>query len=289
MVFVLPFVVGFLAFTAYPLVSSLFLSFTKFDGLGTPTFIGVTNYKRMFQKDPRYVKALKVTFIYVFTYVPLRLVFALLVAMLFRKENKLFAFYRTAFYLPSIIGGSVAVAVVWRQLWGYEGVINKLFMKLGLMHGGYSFISSEKTALMTIIVLSVWQFGSPMLIFLAGLKDIPREFYEAADVDGASGMRKFFSITLPLLTPVVFFNLVNQLITGFMAFTQAYIITRGGPNDATDLYVVYLFEKSFTTFQMGYGCAMAWVLIVIISVFTVVLFKSQKHWVYYEAKGGSDR
>jgi multiple sugar transport system permease protein len=283
-VFISLFIVGFLVFTVYPLLSSLYLSFTKYSGLGTPEWIGLLNYKRMFTMDPRYIKSLKVTFVYVFIYVPLRLIFALLVAMLFKGGGRIIAAYRTIYYLPSVIGGSVAVAVIWRQLWGYGGIMNQLMIKLGLMEEQFSFIASKDTALMTIIVLAVWQFGSPMLVFLAGLKDIPASLYEAATVDGANNWQKFWKITLPSLTPIIFFNLVNQLISGFMAFTQAYIITRGGPNDATMLYVVYLYEKSFTTFQMGYGSAMAWVLIVIVAILTAILFATQDKWVYYENK-----
>jgi multiple sugar transport system permease protein len=280
-VFIAPFIIGFLVFTVYPLLSSLYLSFTKFSGLGTPEWIGLLNYKRMFFLDPRYIKSLKVTFVYVFIYVPLRLTFALIVAMLFKAGGRIIAAYRTMFYLPSVIGGSVAVAVVWRQLWGYDGVINRFLISIGLMEEQFSFIGSKETALMTIIILAIWQFGSPMLVFIAGLKDIPMSLYEAATVDGANGWKKFWKITMPCLTPIIFFNLVNQLISGFMAFTQAFIITRGGPNDATMLYVVYLYEKSFTTFQMGYGSAMAWVLIVIVSILTAILFSTQNKWVYY--------
>lgn len=285
-VFIGLFIIGFFAFTVYPMMMSLYLSFTKYDGLGEPKWIGWLNYRRMFTMDPRYIKSLTVTFLYVFIYVPLRLAFALVIAMLFRKGGHAIAAYRTMFYLPSVIGGSVAVAVVWRQLWGYDGVLNRIFIDMGLMQGSYSFISSANTALMTIIVLAVWQFGSPMLVFLAGLKNIPESLYEAAEVDGANGWQKFWRITLPSLTPVIFFNMVNQLIAGFMAFTQAYIVTRGGPNDATMLYVVYLYQKSFTTFQMGYGSAMAWVLILIVGFLTAILFSTQKRWVYYESKEG---
>jgi len=284
-VFISLFIIGFLVFTVYPLLSSLYFSFTKYSGLGTPEWIGLLNYKRMFTLDPRYIKSLKVTFVYVFIYVPLRLIFALLIAMMFKSGGRIIAAYRTIYYLPSVIGGSVAVAVIWRQLWGYGGVINRLFINLGLMEEEFSFIASKDTALMTIIILAIWQFGSPMLVFLAGLKDIPVSLYEAAIVDGANSWQKFWRITLPCLTPIIFFNLVNQLISGFMAFTQAFIITRGGPNDATMLYVVYLYEKSFTTFQMGYGSAMAWVLIVIVAILTAILFATQGKWVYYENKG----
>ena len=280
------FIIGFALFTVYPLIMSLYLSFTKYDGLGSPQWIGMLNYKRMFTADPRYLKSLSVTFIYVFIYVPLRLVFALIVAMLLRRSSYIIATYRTLFYLPSVIGGSVAVAVVWRQLWGFDGTMNRIFMSMGLMSEPFSFIGTASTSLMTIIILSIWQFGSPMLVFLAGLKEIPAELYEACDVDGATGWQKFWRITLPSLTPVIFFNLVNQLISGFMAFTQAFIVTRGGPNDSTMLYVMYLYEKSFGTFQMGYGSAIAWVLIIIVGILTAILFMSQNKWVHYESKGG---
>ena len=285
-VFIGLFVIGFLVFTVYPLFSSLYYSLTKYDGLSAPEWIGLKNYTRMFTTDIRYQKSLLITFIYVFTSVPLRLIFALIVAMLFKNGGRVVAAYRTLFYLPSVIGGSVAVAVIWRQLWGYGGIINKMFNAIGLIEGDFSFIASESTALATVVVLAVWQFGSPMLTFLAGLKDIPVSYYEAAEVDGANGWQRFWKITLPCLSPVIFFNLINQMISGFMAFTQAYIVTRGGPNDATNLYVVYLFEKSFTSRQMGYGSAMAWVLIVIVGIMTAILFNTQHKWVFYESKGG---
>lgn len=287
-VFIGLFIIGFIWFTLFPLLMSLYLSFTKYSGLGEARWIGWMNYQVMFTKDPRFLKSLHVTFTYVFIYVPLRLAFALIVAMLFRRGGRIIAAYRTAFYLPSVIGGSVAVAVVWRQLWGYGGVINQILISLGLMAEEFSFISSPNTALMTIIILAIWQFGSPMLIFLAGLKEIPASYYEAASVDGANGWQQFWRITLPSLTPIIFFNLVNQLIQGFMTFTQAYIITRGLPNDETMLYVLFMYEKSFTSQQRGYGSAMAWVLLIIVGVLTAVLFKSQNRWVHYEAdaRGG---
>ena len=282
-VFIGLFIIGFLWFTLYPLVYSLYLSFTNYDGLGDPKFVGLLNYQRMFTMDPRYIKSLTVTFIYVITSVPLKLAFALIVAMMFKGGGRAIAVYRTLFYLPSVIGGSVAVAVVWRQLWGYDGIMNQIFQSLGLMEGSFSFIGSPNTAMMTIVVMAVWQFGSPMLVFLAGLKDIPASYYEAAEVDGANGWQKFWKITMPCLSPTIFFNLINQMITGFMAFTQAFIITRGGPNDATMFYVLYLYDRSFTNFQMGYGTAMAWVLIIIVGLLTALIFKSQHKWVHYES------
>ena len=287
-VFIGLFIIGFLWFTLYPLVYSLYLSFTNYDGLGDPKFVGLLNYQRMFTMDPRYIKSLTVTFIYVITSVPLKLAFALIVAMMFKGGGRAIAVYRTLFYLPSGIGGSVAVAVVWRQLWGYDGIMNQIFRSLGLMEGSFSFIGSPNTAMMTIVVMAVWQFGSPMLVFLAGLKDIPASYYEAAEVDGANGWQKFWKITMPCLSPTIFFNLINQMITGFMAFTQAFIITRGGPNDATMFYVLYLYDRSFTNFQMGYGTAMAWVLIIIVGLLTALIFKSQHKWVHYESGAGGN-
>lgn len=285
-VFIAPFIIGFLFFTLYPLLHSLYLSFTSYSGLNEAKWIGSLNYIRMFTKDPRFLKSLGITFLYVGLYVPLRLMFALIVAMMFKRGSRATSVYRTIYYLPSVIGGSIAVAVVWRQLWGYGGIINKVLMAVGLMDTEMSFIATKGTALLSLIVLSVWQFGSPMLVFLAGLKDIPADFYEAAEVDGAGPWQKFWKITFPCLTPVIFFNLINQLIQGFMAFTETFVITRGGPNDSTMLYVMYLYEKSFTNFQMGYGSAMAWVLIVIVGILTLFIFKSQNKWVHYENKGG---
>ncbi|MCR2821182.1 carbohydrate ABC transporter permease [Lederbergia panacisoli] len=283
--FISPYLIGFLAFTLGPMIASLYLSFTDYDLLSSPKWVGFDNYKKMFTADPRFLTSLKVTFQFAFISIPLKLAAALFVALLFAKNFRGVSLYRTVYYIPSILGGSVAVAIMWRQLFGKEGAINGFLSYFGIE--GVSWIASPDYALYTLVLLGIWQFGSPMLIFLAGLKQIPNELYEAAVVDGAGKISKFFNITIPMLTPVIFFNLVMGIIGGFMTFTQSFLITKGGPLDRTLFYAVYLYEKGFTHFKMGYASAMAWVLVAIIAFFTALVFKSSALWVYYES--GEDK
>ncbi len=283
-VFISPWLIGFFVFTIIPIIASLYLSFTNYDILSAPTWVGLENYQDIFLKDERFWKAIQVTFFYVFVHVPIRLAFALVVAMLFRVNRPVVGFFRTVFYIPSIVGGSVAVAVMWRQLFGVEGALNSILALLGIIDRGISWIGDPRTAIWTLILLAVWQFGSPMLIFLAGLKQIPRSLYEAASIDGANKWKQFINITIPSLTPIIFFNFIMQTISGFMAFTQCYVITDGGPFDSTLFYAVYLFQKTFSYYEMGYGSALAWILLLIIAIFTGIIFKSSSYWVYYESK-----
>lgn len=280
-VLVLPFIIGFLTFTAVPMLMSLVFSFTEYNILESPEFVGIENYVKMFQ-DPKFINTFLVTIKYVIFSVPLRLLMALMIAMLLVKSTKLSGFYRAVFYLPSIIGSSVAVAVLWKKMFESNGVINALLGSVGLPDDT-AWLGGENTAMMTLIILAVWQFGSSMLIFLAGLKQIPVSLYEAATVDGAGGIKKFFKITLPLLTPTIFFNLINQLISGFMAFTQSYVITQGKPRESTLFYSVYLYQNSFTYGKLGYGCAMAWFMTIVVGLITLFIFKTQSKWVYYES------
>lgn len=282
--FIAPWLIGFLGFVIGPMIASLYLSFTNYDILSSPDWIGLDNYIRMFTSDPRFLTALKVTFVFVFISVPLKLAFALFIALLFNKDFRGVTVYRTIYYIPSIIGGSVAVAVMWRQLFGRDGAINDLLSYIGIE--GMNWVGNPDTALATLIILVVWQFGAPMLIFLAGLKQIPQELYESAAVDGANKWRQFIHITIPMLTPIIFFNLVMQIINGFMTFTQSFIITEGGPLDRTLFYAVYLYEKAFAHFDMGYASALAWILLLIIAFFTAIIFRSSSAWVYYESEGG---
>lgn len=283
--FILPFILGFLAFSAIPILISLYLSFTDFDVLGTPKFIGLENYIRMFTQDAKVWKTFRVTFFYTVVSVPLKLTMALAVAMLFVKNNKFTGFMRGVYYLPSILGGSIAVAVLWRRLFASDGVINAILGMVGLP-GDTAWLGRKDTAIWTLILLSVWQFGSSMLIFLAGLKQIPKSLYEAATVDGATKRKQFFSITLPMLTPVLFFNLVQQMINAFMAFTQSFVITGGGPRDSTRFYSVYQYQRAFEFHEMGYASAMAWFMLVVIGCLTALIFKSSVKWVYNESKEG---
>lgn len=278
-----PWLAGLLVFTFIPMVYSLYLSFTNFDGISIPKWIGLDNYRRMFQ-DERFFISLKVTFTYVALLVPLRLAFALLIAMLLNSRHRGLGIYRSVFYLPSLLGGSVAIAIMWGQLFGADGAVNSVIRLLG-GEAGISWIGNTKTALGVLVVLGIWQFGASMLIFIAGLKQIPVTYYEAATLDGASGLQKFKSITLPMLSPVIFFNVIMQIINAFKAFNESYIITKGGPLDKTLFYALYIYKQSFEYFNMGYGSALAWVLLLIIAVFAVFIFKSSNGWVYYETKG----
>ncbi len=280
---VMPFLIGFLLFTIVPMAMSLYYSFCDYDILTPPTFVGFKNYIEMFTADPTYIKSLQVTFFYTVVAVPLRLLFALIVAMLLVKSTKVTGVYRALYYLPSIIGGSVAVSILWKRIFATDGVFNSMLGVFGI-DSSFAWLGNTSTAIWVIIILAVWQFGSSMLIFLSALKQIPGSYYEAGKVDGATNIGCFFKITLPLLTPTIFFNLVMQMIQGFLAFTQCFIITQGKPMNSTLFYTVYMYQQSFEYRNMGYGSAMAWVMLIIVSVFTLLLFKTKKFWVYEEAK-----
>ena len=277
-IFTLPFTIGFLLFMIVPMGISLYYSFCKYDILSPPVFTGLDNFVKMFQ-DETFYKAIGVTFYFALVSVPLRLVFALIVAMLLLKNSKMSGFYRAAYYLPSIIGGSVAVAILWKRMFATDGVVNRLLGAVGI-ETTFAWLGNTKTAIWVLILLAVWQFGSSMLIFLSALKQISKELYEAAEVDGANGIQKFFRITLPLLTPTIFFNLVMQMINGFLAFTQSYIITQGKPMNSTLLYTVYMYKQSFEFYNTGYGAALAWVMLAVIGLITLFLFATKRFWVY---------
>jgi multiple sugar transport system permease protein len=283
--FLSPWLAGLLIFTLGPMISSLYLSFTRYELIQSASWLGLQNYSDIFFNDGRFYKSLKATFIFAFVSVPLKLTFALLVAMLLNRSIRGIGFYRSVYYLPSLIGGSVAVAVMWRQIFGEAGLVNKILLWFGIE--GKPWLHHPDFAIYTLVLLAVWQFGSAMVIFLAGLKQIPDHLYEASAIDGATKFQQFFHITIPMLSPVIFFNLVMQTIGGFMVFTQGFIITKGGPMDTTLFYAIYLYEKGFTYFQMGYASALAWILLVIVGIFTAILFKSSKLWVYYESGGGA--
>lgn len=279
-----PWLLGFFLLVLGPILASFYLSFTNYDLLSSPTWIGFDNYVNILTNDPRFRQSLTVTLIFVFVSTPLKLIFALALAMLFNTGRKGTGFFTTIYYIPSIIGGSVAIAVVWRQLFGRNGAVNDILDSLGIV--GMNWIGNPDTALSILIILIVWQFGSPMIIFLAGLRQIPTELYEAASVDGANRFHTFMKITIPMLTPVIFFNLIMQTIGGFMVFTQAYLITQGGPMDSTLFYALYLYEMAFEYLRMGYASAMAWILLVVIAIITLILFKTSSRWVFYESEGG---
>jgi len=299
--FLAPWLVGFFVLTLYPLLYSLGLSFTNYDFTkpDSTEWIGFDNYRKMFgsvfglseftgttgelvRVDPYYMKSLSVTLTYVFVSVPLKLVFALAVAVLMNQKLRGISFYRVVYYIPTLLGGSVAIAVLWRKLFEKDGLVNAFLGALGFTDLP-SWITNPNFALWTLILLTVWQFGSSMIIFLAGLKQIPQEYYDAASVDGATKVRQFFSITIPLLSPVILFTLVIQIISAFQVFTQAYIIGggKGGVLNSTLFYTLHLYIQGWTYHQMGYASAMAWVLLLIIGVFTAIVFRSSDWWVSY--------
>jgi multiple sugar transport system permease protein len=266
---------------------SLYLSMTDYNFLQDPNFVGLDNYARMFTGDPRYLASVGVTAVYVLVSVPLQLLFALGLALLLDRAIAGISIYRAIFYLPSLIGSSVAVAVLWRTVFGADGLVNAALGVFGI-DSSRSWVGNPDTSLFTIIALNVWTFGSPMIIFLAGLRQIPRSYYEAAEVDGAGPVRRFLNITVPLLTPIVFFNLILQTIYAFQAFVPAYIVSNGsgGPADSTLFYTLYLYQQGFTSFEMGYASAMAWVLLVVIAIVTGINFLLSRYWVFY---GDGDR
>lgn len=278
-VFCLPFIIGFFVFLLVPMGISLYYSFCEYNILSPAKFVGLDNYIKMFTGDEVFWKSFKATMYFALVSVPLRLAFALMVAMILVKPTKLTGFYRAAYYLPSIIGGSVAVAVLWKRMFATDGVINSILAAFGI-DTQMAWLGNTKTAIWTLILLAIWQFGSSMLIFLSALKQIPSSLYEAADVDGANKFTKFFKVTLPLLTPTIFFNLVMQMINGFLAFTQSLIITQGKPMDTTLFYALYMYQQSFQFNNAGYASAMAWMMLLLIGTFTLVLFKTKKYWVY---------
>ncbi|MFR9153299.1 MAG: carbohydrate ABC transporter permease [Hungatella sp.] len=279
-IFSLPFIIGFLAFTLIPIAVSMYYSVTDYKLGQTPAFIGIKNYLELL-KDERFINSVKVTLIYVVTSVPTKLIFALFVAYLLTQGRRGVTFYRSLYYVPSLIGGSIAVALVWKTIFSRKGLANTILASLGLQK--LSWLGDPKLSMGILVLMSAWQFGSSMIIFAAGLKEIPGSYYEAAEIDGANKWQRFLSITLPCLSPIILYNLVMQTITAFMAFTQAFVITQGGPNDATNFYALYVYNHAFKWFNMGYASAMSWLMLVLISVITLILFKSSKFWVFSEA------
>lgn len=278
--FLLPWLIGFFALVAGPVIASGYFSFTDFDLLDSPNWVGVQNYVQLFTTDQHFWNSVRVTVLYVVLSVPIRLVVALLLAVLLNRSIKAGSVFKAVLYLPSLLGGSVAIAILWRQVFGGEGLINQLLGLLGIQ--GPSWVSDPSWALFTLIALAAWQFGSPMVIFLAGLNQVPAELLEAASVDGAGRFRRFFSITWPLLTPIVFFNLVMQTIVAFQSFTPAFVVSggTGGPVDSTLFYSLYVYQLGFGQFKMGYASAMAWLLLLCIAIVTAALFFTSRFWVF---------
>ncbi|MEU4745934.1 sugar ABC transporter permease [Actinosynnema sp. NPDC023658] len=270
------------------MVTSLYLSFTDYDLFNTPNWIGLENYRRMFS-DARWLRSVEVTAVYVALAVPIKLAAALGVAILLNGKRAGQGFYRAAFYGPSLIGGSVGVAIVWKMMFSDDSVVDQLLSRVGIDTGGWA--GNPDFSLMMLVLLATWQLGAPMVIFLAGLKQVPRELYEAAEVDGAGRGRRFWSITLPMISPVLFFNLLLETINAFQVFTSAYVV--GGPNGqpagSTLFYTIYLFDRGFGDYRMGYASAMAWMLLLGVGLVTVFLFRTARGWVFYSGDSGDKR
>ncbi|MFI5840393.1 carbohydrate ABC transporter permease [Catenuloplanes sp. NPDC051500] len=289
-VFLSPWLLGLMGITAIPMLLSLYLSFTDYSVFSTwddVEWIGLENYVTMFTNDPSFYRAITVTLVYALVMVPLKLAAALAVALLLNRAWRGVGLFRGLFYLPSLLGGSVALALVWSALFAGDGAVNEFLRFFGIT--GKAWVNDPDYALGTLIILGIWQFGAPMVIFLAGLKQVPVELYEAASVDGASPARQFWHVTMPMLSPVIFFNLVLETIRGFQSFTSAFVISNGngGPVDSTLLYTLYLYKRGFTEFDMGYASALAWVFLLAIGILTIVLFSTGRFWVHYA--DGEDR
>lgn len=282
-VFITPFIIGLVVFTAIPFFTSLYLAFTEYNILTPAKWIGLANFKKMFFEDKLFWKSFWVTFKFALIQVPVKLLVSLGVALILSRNSRAIPVYRAAFYIPSLMGGSVAVALTWKQMFAYKGAINAILGALGMEP--VKWLSDPKTALGVLIGLGVWQFGSSMLIFLAALKNVPQSYHEAAIVDGAGPVRRFFKIVLPMITPIFFFNLVNQTIGAFQAFNSSYLISQGKPLNTTLYYGLHLYNRAFTYYEMGYGSAMAWFMLLVIAVFTALIFRSSSAWVYYESEG----
>lgn len=277
--FILPWLIGFLIFKAYPMLSSLYYSFTDYNLFKGTNVIGtLQNYIDVF-KTPKITKALGVTFKYAFMTVPLKLIFALFIAYILNFKIKGVNLFRTAYYVPSILGGSVAIAVLWKAVFRDDGLLNTLLGFVGI--DGPSWLSDTHYALFVICLLRVWQFGSAMVLFLAALKGVSQDLYEAASIDGAGKWRQFFTITVPIITPVVFYNLITQLAQAFQEFNGPFIITKGGPRNSTTLVSLLIYNSAFQQYDMGMASAMAWVLFIVLVFFTSIAFLSQKYWVFY--------
>lgn len=278
--FLAPWLLGFFLLTAGPMVASLYLAFTSYDLFSSPQWVGFDNFTALFNDD-RWLNSVKVTLVYVLVGTPIKIVAALAVAMLLNRKSRAQGAYRSIFYAPSLIGASVSVAIVWKAMFMDEGIVDSIQSLFGVGIGGW--VGNPDMTMPMLILLAVWQFGAPMVIFLAGLKQVPQDLYEAAEVDGSGPVRKFFSITLPMLSPVIFFNLLLETVNAFQVFASAFIISggTGGPAGSTMFYTLYLYIRGFQDFQMGYASAMAWVLVVAVGILTAIYFRTSRYWVHY--------
>ncbi|MYW69373.1 ABC transporter permease subunit [Streptomyces sp. SID8379] len=285
-VFLSPWMIGAVVLTLVPMAVSLYLSFTDYNLFDPPHWVGLRNYTEMLTEDPRYWRSVGTTLLYVVIAVPLKLGLALGAAMLLKNLGRGRAFYRSAFYAPSLLGASMSIALVWRALYNDGGTIPNLLDSIGIHTGGW--VGNPDLAIYVVVALTAWQFGAPMVIFLAGLQQISPDLYEAAALDGAGRWRQFVSITVPMLSPVVFFNLVLEMIQSFQVFTPAFVVSNGSgrPADSINFYTLYLYERGFTASHMGYAAAMAWLLLIAIGVITLILFRTSRSWVFYADEEG---
>lgn len=277
--FVLPFLLGILFFKLFPFVASFALSLTQYDLIDPPQWVGLENYRDLATNDPLFTQSLGVTLAFVFLAVPLRVGFALLVAHVLNHKMRGINFFRAAFYIPSILGGSIAVAVLWRFIFAKHGLVNIILIQLGMEP--VAWLADEHYSMLTIVLLFTWQFGSSMVIFLAALQNVPASLYEAAECDGASKLQQFWRITVPLITPVIFFNMIMQMVHGFQEFNGPYMITEGGPLNSTYVLTLYIYDQSFKYFNLGYGAALSWVLFALVGALALISFWSSRYWVFY--------
>ncbi len=279
--FLSPWLLGFFGLTIIPMIYSLYLSFTRYNIFQPPRWIGFDNYIRLFTNDPQFIQSAQITLIYVLVGTPVMLAAALATALLLNYRDKGAGFFRSAFYAPSLIAASVSVAIVWRALFSTDGPVDNTLSFFGINLGGW--VGNPDLVLPAMIILAVWQFGATMVIFLAGLKQIPKELYEAAEMDGANALQRFRAVTMPMLSPVIFFNLLLGIIGAFQVFASAYIISNGsgGPAGMTNFITLYLYKRGFSDGQMGYAAAIAWVLLVVVAIIAFILFRTQRNWVHY--------
>jgi len=277
--FVLPFVLGILFFKLFPFIASFALSLTQYDLIDPPQYVGLENYRELANNDPLFQQSLGVTLWFVILAVPLRVGFALLVAHVLNFKMRGINFFRAAFYIPSILGGSIAVAVLWRFIFAKHGLVNIALIKMGFEP--VAWLADEHYSMVTIVLLFTWQFGSSMVIFLAALQNVPTSLYEAAECDGASKTVQFWRITVPLITPVIFFNMIMQMVHAFQEFNGPYMITEGGPLNSTYVITLYIYDQSFKYFNLGYGAALSWVLFALVGALALISFWSSRYWVFY--------
>lgn len=278
-IYIMPWIIGFVVFQIYPLVASLCYSFTNYNLLGKMQFIGFDNYLKLFLKDNEFSKSLKVTVLYTLYTVPFKIIMSLIVALLLNKGRKGIGILRTIYYLPSLFGGSIAVAILWKLMFMDNGLINSVLISLGM--NGHSWLGDPKTALATLSLLEIWQFGSSMVMFLAALKQVPESLYEAASIDGATKFKQFWAVTFPQISPIIFFCIIMQSINALQNFTSAFTITNGGPLKSTYMLGLKLYNDGFLYFKMGYASATSWIIFTLIIGVTGMLFASSKLWVFY--------